>query len=198
MPGNVWHILKVQCGENFSRSGVNSQTLPPLSMPVLPTLLPMPGRAAIVTSKTCAYRSPARHRHKAVACKFRASYRKTCAALFTPSGYARNTHSYSAMNEKIHLTSLRFEMSPATQEQIRQDLDQLLCQEAGVSRVDASFEGEYHDNTRIIYRVTLRAQLRDEVMFELKQGEQLLPTITATARSLAQRIASKTRTTAPV
>jgi hypothetical protein len=95
------------------------------------------------------------------------------------------------MNEKIHLTALHFELSPATQDQIRRDLDQLLCQEAGVVRVDASFEGEYHDNTRIIYRVTLRAQLRDEVMFELKQGEQLLPTISATARSLAQRLTAK-------
>jgi hypothetical protein len=113
-------------------------------------------------------------------------------------GYACGTKSPRAMNEKIHLTALRFELSPATQDQIRQDLDHILCQEAGVARVDASFEGEYHDNTRIIYRVTLRAQLRDEVMFELKQGEQLLPTITATARSLAQRLCSKNRTAASV
>jgi hypothetical protein len=100
------------------------------------------------------------------------------------------------MSEKIHLTALRFELSPATQDQIRQDLDHLLCQQAGVARVDASFEGEYHDNTRIIYRVTLRAQLRDEVMFELKQGEQLLPTISATARALAQRLTATNRTLA--
>ncbi len=131
------------------------------------------------------------------ACKFRATYRKTCAAVSAPGSYAlANLPPNSVMNEKIHLTSLHFELSPATQDQIRQDLDQILCQGAGVVRVDASFEGEYHDNTRIIYRVTLRAQLRDEVMFELKQGEKLLPTISATARSLAQRLTTKTPATA--
>lgn len=98
------------------------------------------------------------------------------------------------MSEKIHLTAVRFELSPATQDQIRQQLDDLLCQRAGVARVDASFEGEYHDNTRIIYRVTLRAQMSGEVMFELKQGEQLLPTIVATARALAQRLCTPDRT----
>lgn len=98
------------------------------------------------------------------------------------------------MSEKIHLTAIRFELSPATQDQIRQQLDDLLCQRSGVARVDASFEGEYHDNTRIIYRVTLRAQLRDEIMFEVKQGEQLLPTISATARALAQRLCAASPT----
>jgi ribosome-associated translation inhibitor RaiA len=92
------------------------------------------------------------------------------------------------MNEKTHLSVLHFEVSPSTQDAIRRDLARLYRQEAPVTRLDVSLEGEYQNHTRISYHVTLRAQLRDEVLFEMKQGPQLLPTVQAAADALERRL----------
>jgi len=102
-----------------------------------------------------------------------------------------------AMNERIHLTSLRFEISPSTQDRIREQLQRFFQRDPSVTRIDATFEGEYDDNTRIIYHVTLRIQRQDEVIFELQKGPQLLPTVCAAADALERRLCERMAATTP-
>jgi ribosome-associated translation inhibitor RaiA len=99
------------------------------------------------------------------------------------------------MNQKTHITALHFELSPPTRESVRQTVSKLFQLEAGVVRLDASLEGEYKTHTSISYYVTLRAQLAEEVLFELKQGGQLLPTVQAATDALEQRLRTRTSAT---
>jgi ribosome-associated translation inhibitor RaiA len=106
------------------------------------------------------------------------------------------------MNQKIFLSALRFELSPGAAERIERFAQKLFSHATGVARVDVGLEGEYALNTRITYHVTLRAQLRDEVLFEVRQGEQLLPTVEAVIDSLDRRLQeidrAPSRTTPPL
>ncbi|ATC65723.1 hypothetical protein CMV30_18205 [Nibricoccus aquaticus] len=92
------------------------------------------------------------------------------------------------MSAKTFINVLRFELSPDTRRQIQSSVDPLFKHARPVSRVDVTIEGEYTDNTRILYNITVRAQLPDEVLFELKQGDKMLTTVQAAVIAIEERL----------
>jgi len=92
------------------------------------------------------------------------------------------------MNAKIAISVLHFELSQETRQQICGAVECLFSHASSVARVDVTVEGEYRHNTQILYNVTLRAQLLEAVLFELKQGDHLLQTVQAAAASLDHRL----------
>jgi hypothetical protein len=100
------------------------------------------------------------------------------------------------MSAKISLSIHRFELSPETRQNIQAAVEPLFACDCYVGHVDVSIEGEYTAITRILYNVTLRAQLRSEKIFELKQGEKILPTVQAAVVAMQRRLRESFQTAA--
>lgn len=97
----------------------------------------------------------------------------------------------NAMNAKTFISILHFDLSANTRQQIQAASAPLFDQERHVARVDITIEGEYSKNTRILYNVTLRAQLLTEVLFEMKQGDKILPAVEAAVATMQKNLCAR-------
>ncbi|MGC4074262.1 MAG: hypothetical protein QM760_17465 [Nibricoccus sp.] len=92
------------------------------------------------------------------------------------------------MNAKTYITPLHFSLSADTRTQIDGAVRPLFSQDVYVGRVDVTIDGEYSNNTSILYSVTIRAQLRSEVLFEIVRGKKILPAVEAATLALQNRL----------
>ena len=92
------------------------------------------------------------------------------------------------MSAKIFINVQHFELSAETRQKIHAAAAPLFEQDCCVTRVDITIEGEYARNTRILYNVTVRTQLRAEVFFEMKQGERLLPAVKTAISAMEKKL----------
>ncbi len=92
------------------------------------------------------------------------------------------------MSARTAIAVRNFELSEDTRRQIDAAALTLVESENRVSRVDVTLEGDYRDNTRVIYNVTLRVQHDAELLFELKQGDRLVATVQSAVAAIRQRL----------
>lgn len=92
------------------------------------------------------------------------------------------------MNAKISVSVLRFELSPDTRQLIQSAVEPLFSCDCYVGHVDVAIEGEYATNTRVLYNVTVRAQLRSELLFEMNQGEKIIPAVQSAVVAMQRRL----------
>ncbi len=92
------------------------------------------------------------------------------------------------MSAKTAIIVHNFDLSEDTRQQIDAAARTLIESENRVSRVDVTLEGDYRDNTRVIYNVTLRVQHDAELLFELKQGDRLVATVQSAVAAIRQRL----------
>ena len=92
------------------------------------------------------------------------------------------------MSAKTAIIVHNFDLSDDTRQQIHAAAGSLVESENRVSRVDVTIEGDYRDNTRVLYNVTVRIQHDAESLFELKQGDRLVPTVQSAVAALRRRL----------
>jgi ribosome-associated translation inhibitor RaiA len=92
------------------------------------------------------------------------------------------------MNAKVSITYHHFELSSHARQQIQKATEPLFEQDRHVTRVDITIEGKYSTNTEILYDVTLRAQLRAEVLFEMRQSEKILTAVESAVDTMKQKL----------